>query len=192
MLAQNPSSVPGFTSAIIDSVSRAESICNYDGQELNKNSDLAIRLANEPLISTRRWVGVFVESKIVSTSHTMDGYATNGLGRFVRGEYAWAMSDGIMLAYQKLKHRPMSALSDRLASDPTLHAQAEDGVLLLERSDFAPISGRSIHARDWPYVGGGDPGAIQVWHLWDLAIPVLAPAPAVEAAPRRARKSEKL
>ncbi len=189
MLGEESPTVPGFTSAIIDCVIRAESICNYDGQELNKNPDLVIRLANEPLVSTRRWVGVFVESKVVSTSHSMDGYATNGLGRFVRGEYAWAMGDGIMLAYQKSKPRPMSSLSDRLASDMSLRALPEAGVLLMEHDSYAPISGRSSHTRDWSYLGGGAPGAIQIWHLWDLATPVLTTAPTAGAR-RSRRKSQ--
>lgn len=190
MLGEESPTVPGFTGAIIDSVIRAESICNYDGRELNKNPDLVIRLANEPLVSTRRWVGVFVESKIVSTSHTMDGYATNGIGRFVRGEYAWAMSDGIMLAYQKPKYRPMNALTDRLISDSSLCTQPYNGVLLVERDGFAPISGRSSHTRDWSYLGGGAPGAIQIWHLWDLATPDLTTAPTAGRARRSTRKSE--
>lgn len=172
MLAAEPSPVPGFSSDIIDTVCRCENLVNFSGQEINKSPDLVVRLANESLVATRRWVGVFVESKMVSMKHSMDRYATDGLGRFVRGEYAWAMRDGLMLAYQKPKHRSVESLINRLDSDDLLQTQADNGAYFVRHDAFNPLSGRSTHARSWTYVGGGAPGTIQVWHLWDLATPL--------------------
>jgi len=170
-LHEDPSPVPGFSSAVIDAICRCESIENFDGSSLNKNPDLVIRLANGSLVATRKWLGLFIEAKVVSLDRTMDGYATEGVGRFVRGEYSWAMQDSLMLAYQKSRQRPLASLEKRLSSDAALAAKKAGDAYLEIRAEFLPLTALSTHERSWRYLGGDAPGPIRVWHLWDLNVP---------------------
>lgn len=172
MLRAVPSPIPGFSGDTFQSVSRSESAANYSGANLNKQPDILIRLADGPLDEARRFVGIYIEAKIVSMSRAIEKYTKEGLFRFVEGEYSWAMQDGIMLAYQRVKHRPIASLSKALKTDASLGCVADgSGVYLDQTSHKLAGLGCSKHNRTWEYVGGGDPGAIRVWHLWDLAIP---------------------
>lgn len=172
MLSADSSPVYGFTSETFQGVSRSESSCNYSGTSLNKQPDILIRLAEGPLVDARRFVGVYVEAKVVSMSHSLGKYTKEGLSRFVGGEYSWAMQDGLMIAYQKAKYRPISSLADALQKDLTMASLADaKGIYLDELTLFPIVSGCSTHNRKWNYIGGGAPGDIRVWHLWDLEIP---------------------
>ena len=172
MLRADPSPVPGFSGDTFQGISRSESASNYSGANLNKQPDILIRLAEGPLVAARRFVGIYVEAKVVSMSQAIGKYTKEGLFRFVEGEYSWAMQDGIMLAYQRVKHRPIESLAKALETDTSLACVADTaGIYLDSASHKLPGLGCSKHTRPWKYVGGGEPGTIRVWHLWDLAIP---------------------
>jgi len=172
MLSNDPPSVEGFTSDMFQSVSRSESASNFSGQNLNKQPDILIRLAEGPLIDARRFVGIYVEAKIVSMSHSISKYTNKGLRRFVVGEYSWAMQEGMMISYQRIKHRPIAHLAEALKNDTNLASIAnEEGCFLDQTSHKLAGTACSKHQRTWNYVGGGSPGEIRVWHLWDLEIP---------------------
>lgn len=172
MLLASPSPVSGFTSEVFESISRSESSCNYSGAYLNKQPDILIRFADGPLLGARRFVGIYVEAKVVSMSNQIGKYTNEGLRRFVDGHYSWAMQDGMMLAYQRPKIRPISSLAQALKRDVNLACVADSEGVYLDRvtHKLAGIS-CSMHRRTWKYVGGGDPGEIRVWHLWGLDIP---------------------
>lgn len=172
MLSIDPPPVEGFTSDTFHSVSRSENSCDFSGEKLNKQPDILIRLADGPLIEARRFIGIYVEAKVVSMAQAISKYTKEGLSRFVKGEYSWAMQDGVMIAYQRNNKRPISSLSNALLQDPSLACVADAaGVHLDQTSHKLPDIGCSKHRRSWSYVGGGDPGQIRVWHLWDLDIP---------------------
>jgi len=171
MLSAETPVIEGFTSDIFQSVSRSESSSNFSGQNLNKQPDILIRFADAPLVQARRFIGIYIEAKVVSLSRHISKYTKDGVKRFVDGEYSWAMRDGLMLAYQKVKHRPNSTLAKELKKDTDLSCvEQEPGVYLKEG---VPGSGIDIscHMRSWEYVGGGTPGNVRVWHIWDLNIP---------------------
>jgi|SRR5690554_375629 len=171
MLAMDMPPVAGFTSEYFSCVSRSESIVNYNGSHLNKQPDLIIRMADNPLVEARRLVGVFVESKVVSMSQAVTKYTSEGLIRFVRGDYGWTMQASIMLAYQRVRHRPLASLKQQLANETQLVCQPHSGEFFLTKPEFYPLTGFSTHNRNWHYISGEKPGPIQVWHMWDLAIP---------------------
>lgn len=154
---------------------RRESIENFDGSSLNKNPDLVIRLSHRSPVATRRWLVLFIESKVVSMDRSIDAYATDGVGRFVRGECGWAMQDSLMLAYQKPRPGPLESLEKRLAADTALFDQKQADVVLQVQTEFLPLTACSTHERTWTYVRGDAPGPIRVWHLWDLHVPDQAP-----------------
>lgn len=172
MLYADPSPVDGFSSQAFAGISRSESSCNYSGANLNKQPDILIRLADGPLVSARRFVGIYVEAKVVSMSNAIGKYTSDGLNRFVEGEYSWAMKDGMMLAYQRPKARPISSLVNALRENASLACIADAGGMHLDQGTLKETGAScSKHSRAWKYVGGGDPGEIRVWHLWDLDVP---------------------
>lgn len=161
----------GFTSDVFETVVRGENLTNYDQSVINKQPDLVIRLASSPLHHARRLVGIYIETKIVSSSRQISGYTDKGVARFVRGDYAWTMQDGLMIAYQKQPSRPIASLASKLATDAALLVQPEGANHLVTSGMPSKVCGRSTHDRKWHYTGGGSPGHIRLWHMWTLHLP---------------------
>lgn len=168
-LAAEPA-VPGFTSKWFETVTRDGSMASYDGHHLEKQPDFTIRLIDRhPGLRSSLYRGIFVECKIVGSSFPVRLYCNHGIGRFVRGEYAWAMPTGVMVAYARDQHTVGQNLVPLLAqhskdgsTDPFLTKS-----LPTVSSNFSVPSARvfsSIHAR--PHSQNGRPGAIQLHHLW--------------------------
>lgn len=172
MLKDSTAVVPGFSSVLFEHVSRAENLNNYNASVINKQPDLIIQLADGPLQQTRRYVGIYIETKIVSMKTSITRYTNDGLKRFIAGDYAWAMQGALMIAYQGQKPRPRKALELKLASDATLVTVPQDGGQWFATPvGCAPLCGNSVHQRAWRYHSGDDPGPIRVWHMWTLNIP---------------------
>ena len=171
MLKADEPVVDGFSSALFDTICRGESLPNCSGESLNKSPDIVIRLANSPLSGARRLVGIFIESKIVTMSKPITKYTSDGLSRFVVGDYGWAMQAGMMLAYQKEKCRDLFHLERQLSSEPGLLSKPMKGGYLDFRPEYTPITCASHHEREWMYLNGDKPGPILIWHMWDLKTP---------------------
>ena len=166
---ENP--VHGFTSEVFENVERGANLSNFDQSVINKQPDLVIRLANGPLVDARRYVGIFVEAKIVSMKRGLRSYTKDGVSRFVRGDYAWAMQDGLMIAYRAKPHRELDSLESPLGKDQALLVAPENKKNLVQSGLTIPASGKSTHNRNWTYRAGDPPGSIRVWHLWSFDIP---------------------
>lgn len=164
--------VDGFTGRIFSGVARCPHMTNFNGTAINKQPDLVVYLADRSLDQTRSLVGVFIESKMVSTQRSLDKYTEQGLYRFVCGDYAWTMQAALMLGYQVPTFRTLDQLESRLSHDQKLLCcQAQQSAPFL-RSAPQPLSGVSLHDRPWQYPTGGVPGTIEVWHMWDLRVPL--------------------
>jgi len=163
--------VDGFTGDVFDTVVRGENLSNYNQSVINKQPDIVIRLANAPLVQARRYVGLFAETKIVSKSKHISAYTNEGVARFVRGDYAWTMQDGLMVAYQKPPHQPIAKLAGKLQTDNKLLAEKDSDTFLVTSGLPPALCGKSTHQRQWTYAGGDKPGVIRLWHLWTLELP---------------------
>lgn len=166
---KNP--VQGFTSNVFENVERGANLSNFNQSIINKQPDLVIRLANAPLVNARRYVGIFIEAKVVSKKKGLTSYTDEGLSRFVRGDYAWAMQDGLMIAYRSTPLRDPKTLEPHLKKKQDLLINQENKKNLVQTGLMIPASGKSTHSRNWSYQAGGKPGNIRVWHLWSLDIP---------------------
>lgn len=173
MLGADEPAVPGFSGDFFDGVTRGESVANYNGTAINKQPDLIIRLADRPLLQFRSLVGIVIESKVVSMSRPVSKYTTEGLSRFVQGDYGWTMTAGMMLAYQHRKHRPIQSLEKQLEVEKGLLCAPQKGKYMETQAAFSPLSGVSVHDRSWSYLCGDSPGPIWIWHMWDLIAPEL-------------------
>ncbi|MDH4429283.1 hypothetical protein QEP21_02795 [Pseudomonas shirazica] len=156
---------------MFENVERGANLSNFDSSVINKQPDLVIRLANSPLVNTRRYVGIFAETKVVSQKKGLTNYTKQGISRFVRGDYAWAMQDGLMIAYRKQPLRKIDSLEAPLKSDSALLVRQENTKHLVQSGLPVPVCGKSTHYRQWAYQAGGTPGEIRLWHLWAFDIP---------------------
>jgi len=148
-------------------VSRGRESISFDGRHLEKRPDISIHLARRnfdyPLVA---------ECKLIDhpCDKTVAIYCSQGLVRFIRGEYAWISSEAFMLAYVRDGSRIATTLRPRLtnereaASNPcateSLPTPIPNGL-----SNFA----HSRHGRCFSYLAPAEntnPGAIDIWHLW--------------------------
>jgi len=93
--------VPGFDARRFKNVLRAPEVTNVDGKHPAKKPDLVLFLLKRDSLSViRSHDGIFAECKPVDDSHAIGThYCDSGINRFVTGDYAWAMQEGMMIAY---------------------------------------------------------------------------------------------
>lgn len=130
--------------------------------------------ARRPGVSKTIRDGIFVECKILENkgSRNIADYCDQGLQRFVDGDYATWVREGMMLAYVRSSQALPNSLAPRLSSTTALACTGPLVKCTLTRIE--PRAYISVHQRDWPYTEGDDrdaaekkyPGPIEVRHLW--------------------------
>ncbi len=170
-------SVLGFNRHSLESVVRQGQAANYDLTRLTKTPDLCFKLCQddfEPRLVLSEFDALFVECKPVDTSHLVGSrYCDDGLIRFVNGDYAWAMQEGMMLAYARdgrtIAGHLIPAMSEpkRMASLASIQLP-QPCVSSVPPSNAAaePIH-TSRHRRSFPWPHGkGAATEITIYHLW--------------------------
>jgi len=155
--------VPGFSSNYFETIERGAEVVNYNGTRLEKRPDLRFRLQGRiPRVSDRTHYGLFVECKLLDSSHPLRLYGSNGIRRFVNGDYAWAMSHGLLLAYVRDATLTWADLL-RLLDNHRVEYNVLDRTEASQGEDVA----RSHHGRAWQYPSSPHPpGSIELAHLW--------------------------
>lgn len=97
--------VAGFNRQTYEPVVRQAQVTNYNGMKLGKTPDMCFRLRRDQsgqYFGIAEYDGLFIECKPVDDAHPAGSkYCDLGLTRFVCGDYAWAMQEGMMLAYAR-------------------------------------------------------------------------------------------
>jgi hypothetical protein len=167
-------SVPGFNRRIYESVVRQGQVANFDGTRLTKSPDLCFRLRyddREPRMVLSEFDALFVECKPVDATHFAgQHYCDDGLIRFVRGDYAWAMQEGIMLAYVRggrtIAGHLIPAMTEekRMTSLATVELPQACGTS--EDAHAEPVH-ISKHRREFSWRDNkGKATDITIYHLW--------------------------
>lgn len=98
-------SVAGFDGRAFEPVIRQAEVANFDQKRLGKCPDLCFRIRRddeEPRRVLAAYDALFVECKPVDKTHAAGSrYCDQGLQRFVDGDYAWAMEEGLVLGYAR-------------------------------------------------------------------------------------------
>lgn len=169
--------VPGFSKRTYETVIRQGQWVNYDGTRPTKTPDLFFRLRNdecEPRPVLSEFDGLFIEAKPIDATHPSGGkYCDDGLIRFVRGDYAWAMQEAMMLGYAR-DGRTISGHLIPAMNDPARAASLailQIPQLCLETAaapcPAAEAVHMSRHRRDFQWRDGKGPATdIIVYHLW--------------------------
>jgi len=169
--------VPGFDKRKFETVIRQGQWANYNGTRLTKTPDVFFKLRDDE--SKRRPVlsefdGLFVEAKPVDAKHAVGTkYCDDGLIRFVRGDYAWAMQEAMMLAYVR-DGRTIAGDLIPAMSEPVRMKSL--GTAQLPKTCLAPNAAAcseaeavhiSRHSRNFTWPDGKGPATnISVYHLW--------------------------
>jgi hypothetical protein len=146
---------------MVRAVARGRETISFDGSHLEKRPDLSLyltRRASFPLV---------VECKIIDAKTDKNGrlYCENGISRFLKGEYAWAGREALMIAYVRDKSTIASVLAS-LLTKPAYAVETELVAVGVAPPDIATSS----HGRSFRYPfrepPRDQPGPIALWHLW--------------------------
>lgn len=156
---------------LVASVVRGAESLSFDGTHLEKRPDLSIHLT-----ARSKRFPLIAEAKVIDVGKGEALYCSQGVKRFLDGEYGWGGREAIMVAYVR---DTTSTIGNRLspylalpAHTATYAVQAGPSALIALPCDAA----LSRHARAFLYAHtpapANDPGAISLWHLWLDAAPV--------------------
>lgn len=165
----NKNVVEGFDRELLTAVSRESKLRNYDGASLDKMPDLLFGLADRPDVFRRTQDWLFVECKPVDSLHSVGvHYCGKGVIRFVRGEYAWAMTSALMIGYARSGYTISRKLNDALKVSTIISTL--DYPYRCRRSTAGPsaeVVQITRHSRQFTYVETKKAaGAIVIRHLW--------------------------
>jgi len=96
--AAEPAPVAGFSQL---SLGRDGKVRSYDGRRLDLQPDLTFYPLRGSIPTTNTvFAGIFAECKPVDSNHPVtSAYCKDGLARFIRGDYAWAVDRALMVGY---------------------------------------------------------------------------------------------
>jgi hypothetical protein len=167
--------VAGFNRRSYEPIVRQSQCANFNGSVLTKTPDMCFKLRHdesEPRPVIPEFDALFVECKPVDATHPAGSkYCDDGLIRFVRGDYAWAMQEGMMLAFSRngrtLSNHliPTMSGSARMKSLHTLELPTAI-TCSLPAACAEPIH-VSRHKRTFSWLHGKGPATdITIYHLW--------------------------
>jgi len=163
--------VDGFSHELFDKPTRAPKVSNYNGNKPDKMPDLLVGMVGRPSTvkySSQDWM--FIECKPVDVDHSIGvHYCDKGIIRFICGDYAWAMTDALMIGYARSGYTISSKLIKTLKTCkkefhtielPSPCPQSKAG----KNNEAVHVS---QHSRTFNYVETGQHApAITLRHLW--------------------------
>jgi hypothetical protein len=158
------SSVPGLE-LFVSSVDRGRETISFDGSRLEVRPDLSFRLTH---LDAR--FRLIAECKIIDMPNgkTSVLYRDKGIARFVKGDYAWASREALMLGYVRCGSKLRTTMLDSLRKHPKM-ACVSSGLRAHPNTLISHHAlGISKHNRAFSYVHPTSqvPGQIELWHLW--------------------------
>jgi hypothetical protein len=161
--------VEGFDREVLSVVTRESKVRNYDGAHLDKMPDLLFGMVDRPNVLRASQDWLFVECKPVDRMHSAGvHYCGKGIIRFVKGEYAWAMTSALMVGYARTGYTILPKLADALKA--SLIVSTLEYPLHCRYSEAGPNSEVvhiTRHARTFTYVETKQAAkSITIRHLW--------------------------
>jgi hypothetical protein len=163
--------VPGFTPDLFR-VSREPKVYSFDASTFEKMPDLFFHLISDRQVAFPDQDGVFAECKPIHGGRAVGGhYCDLGLWRFVKGEYAWSMREGMMIGYVGTGYELPGELTRALAfGDRPMKVPISSGPTPIPRTSATAYSQQpyvTTHPRNFKYLETGDTAPeIIIHHLW--------------------------
>lgn len=154
---------------LVTCVVRGAESLSYNGEHLEKRPDLSIFLSGRALRFP-----LIAEAKIIDTTRGENLDCSQGLRRFLNGQYGWGGREAIMIAYV----RDGTTIAGRL--QPYLAQSAQTVSYAVKTAPIALATtvcdaARSSHGRSFLYSHtappANAPGTVTLWHLWVNASP---------------------
>lgn len=166
----NKGLVDGFDEERFTIVTREAKVRNFDGAKLDKMPDLLVGISGRDEVHRRSQDWLFIECKPVDAGHTVGAhYGAKGISRFIRGEYAWAMTSALMVGYASPGYTVAPKLIEALAARAH-EFEVLDIPKLCPSSTQTPASDPlhiTQHRRTFNYVENGKAAPpIRLRHLW--------------------------
>ena len=168
--------VKGFNRRTYDSVIRQAQVANFDKTRPAMTPDLCFKLRIPDRATYRglsEYDALFVECKPVDSTHAAGSkYCDDGVVRFVKGDYAWAMQEGMMIAYARDQRTITDHLIPAMIEEKRLSSLATvqpPEVLAAHRGENATAERIhvSVHRRDFAWPDEKGPATnITLYHLW--------------------------
>jgi hypothetical protein len=109
--------VAGFNAEIFRVGAREPKVRSYDRASLDKMPDLLVGFVDRQNVFMRTQDGLFIECKPVDSRHSVGlHYCDKGIVRFVRGDYAWAMTAALMIGYVRNGYTILHKLTHALGT----------------------------------------------------------------------------
>ncbi len=141
--------VGGFDRQVFASIRREPKVRNFDGRNPDKMPDLLVEFIDRPAGVMNSQHGLFIECKPVDRKHPAgSAYCDEGLIRFTRGDYAWAMQSAMMVGYARggLFPCPQAFRGPGLQPQRTDSDLVWPGVLSTNGGDGVCRAGRNFQA----------------------------------------------
>lgn len=163
--------------SFIRSVTRESATANYDESSIGRKPDLVFRLNRRELCQThdRLQDCLFAECKPVDRAHLLHehycavGKKTSGIERFVCGAYAWAMEQGMMIAYVRDGFEITRHLTETLATKKIRAGLGEPSPLTCvigSTNKYCQGLHLTTHQRPFSWPGGKPATPIDLYHSW--------------------------
>lgn len=148
---------------------------NYSGIKVGKEPDLTFYCRDRRTgIRLTIYDAIFGECKWIGNGRSVDKYASEGIERFVCGDYAWAMTHALMVGYAYGRSVLPRTLSQYMTPDTvTLYKVIHSPVI--QKCALSNNVYETFHERTWHHRNGSAPGPIKLRHLW-LRFPKPTPA----------------
>jgi hypothetical protein len=163
--------VPGFTPDLFR-VSREPKVYSFDSSSLDKMPDLFFHLISDRKVAFPDQDGVYAECKPIGRGRSVGShYCDLGLWRFINGEYAWSMREGMMIGYAVTGYTlPVDLVRSLTRNNRPTRMPASSGPTPIPRTratTYCQLPHLTIHPRNFKYIdsGNGAP-AITIHHLW--------------------------
>jgi hypothetical protein len=161
--------VEGFDRQLFRSISREPKYCDYKNDCIDKMPDLVIELVDRKNVSLPSQDGLFIECKPVDKAHPVgQKYSHDGLIRFVRGDYAWAMVDAMMIGYVREGYNINPKLVEALLKSKTIITlQPPTPCTKSSPTAYSEVTHITRHDRSFDYQESGEQAPpITIRHFW--------------------------
>ena len=160
--------IPGFTSKVFETVVVDAPTKDFTGNRINSRPDITIRLQNiRPGVANPTIDAIFIECKRLRQVSNFGKYFSSGMDKFLQGQYAWAVSQAIMIGYVETSRKLPDALQIGLERlDRPSRAQVVPYKARLVRPSGQPYAAFTRHRRTWQHPNEDHPGDIELTHVW--------------------------
>lgn len=161
--------VADFTPDVFETPNVDTPTKDFTGRRLGIRPDITIRLRDlRPGVANPMVDAIFVECKILKQDSNLGAYFSDGMKRFIDGEYAWASQQGVMMGYLETSQVLPEDLEQRLVRHGK---KIEMQIVANNKSRLVRPSGMHYlaftrHHRTWTHLNSDLPGDIELLHIW--------------------------